>query len=122
MVGMPGETPETIRATTEFLLKCKPIIGHIPVLYPLPGTKVYEDAKANGTLQGDWSIDGPSPWVKLPWTETREELVQEARRISQRVQLSPGYLLYFLRHHIPLMTGRQFLFLGRHAFTLLRRS
>jgi anaerobic magnesium-protoporphyrin IX monomethyl ester cyclase len=120
MVGMPGETLETMRMTTQFLLKCKPIVGYISVLYPLPGTTVYEEAKANGTLQGDWTVDGAWPWVKLPWTETREQLDREARRMSRSVQLSPSYLLYFLRHHLPLMTGKQLAFLWRYAFSMLR--
>jgi anaerobic magnesium-protoporphyrin IX monomethyl ester cyclase len=121
MIGMPGETPDTLRKTTEFLLKYKPIVGRIPVLYPLPGTKVYEEAKANGTLRGDWTVEGQWPWVKLAWTETRDQLEREAARMSNTLQRDPAYVVYFLRHHIRLMRGRHLAFLGREALRLLRQ-
>jgi len=120
MIGMPAETPDTLRQTAEFLLKYKPFIGNIPVLYPLPGTKVYDDAKANGTLQGDWTIEGQWPWVRLPWTETRDQLEREGARISRMLQTNPAYLISFLYHHILNLRGRQVAFLVRHALQLLR--
>ena len=95
MIGMPGETKETIDETISFLLKTKPVVGFIPVLYPLPSTKVYEDAKNNGTLHGDWTIDGPWPWVKLPWTKSYSDLTHESKRISRKIQRDPGTLFYF---------------------------
>ena len=115
MIGMPGETRDTIDETIKFLLDKKPIIGFIPVLYPLPGTKVYDDAKKNNTLQGDWTIEGRDPWVKLPWTESRADLDNESRRISRIIQRDPGTILYFLRHHMRTMSWKQIKFLFRIA-------
>lgn len=115
MVGMPAETPGTIDETIAFLLEKKPIIGFVPVLYPLPGTKVYEEAKQNGTLQGDWSVDGPWPWVKVPWAESRTDIEREAERISRTVRKDPGVVLYFLRKHLRTMSWRQARFLCRLA-------
>ena len=115
MVGMPGETPETINETMAFLLEKKPIVGFIPVLYPLPTTPVYEEAKRNGTLMGDWDVDGSYPWVKLPWANARADIVAEASRLSHATHWDPGTILYFLRHHLRTMSWRQFLFLVRFA-------
>ncbi len=117
MIGMPGETKDTINETINFLLKTKPIVGFVPVLYPLPGTKVYEDAKNNGSLQGDWTIDGAWPWVKLPWTQSSKELYAESWRISKTIQRDPRTILYFLKLHLKTMSWNQFLFL----FRLLKR-
>jgi radical SAM superfamily enzyme YgiQ (UPF0313 family) len=119
MIGMPGETPATLQKTTEFLLKYKPIVGGIPVLYPLPGTRVYEDAKLQGTLQGDWSTQPALPWVKLPWTESRSDLERASAAMSRKVQRNIGYVAYFMRQHIPMMTWRQCRFLARRALYLL---
>ena len=115
MIGMPGETKETIDETISFLLEMKPIVGFVPVLYPLPGTKVYEDAKINGTLVGDWTVDGPWPWVKLPWTKSRSELDAESRRISRTIQRDIGTIVYFLKCHTRTMSLRQIKFLFRVA-------
>ncbi|MDZ7615463.1 MAG: radical SAM protein [Patescibacteria group bacterium] len=119
MVGMPGETPDTVNETLAFLLEKKPIVGYIPVLYPLPTTAVYERAKKDGTLMGDWDVDGSYPWVKLPWAHTRADIVAEASRLSRAAHWDPGTMWYFLKKHLRTMSWRQFLFLVR--FALKRR-
>lgn len=115
MIGMPAETHETIKETINFLIAAKPIIGHVAVLYPLPGTKVYETAKENGTLQGDWGVNASWPWVRLPWTQSFEELGKEAQRINRIVQRDPGTVLYFLKCHARTMSLRQLRYLARIA-------
>lgn len=113
MVGFPGETPATIGETIAFLLQAKPIIGFVPVLYPLPGTEVYEVAKEVGTLQGDWTITGRGPWIKLPWTENYSDLTDASKKIVRRVQRDPGIIYYFLRRHISALNFRALRFLFR---------
>jgi anaerobic magnesium-protoporphyrin IX monomethyl ester cyclase len=100
MIGMPAETAETIDETIGFLRRNRVIISSVPFLYPLPGTKVYEDAKRSGQLQGDWSVDGPDPWLKLPWTDSVEDLRRECRRVERSVHRNPRSALYFLRHNV----------------------
>jgi anaerobic magnesium-protoporphyrin IX monomethyl ester cyclase len=112
MIGMPAETRETINQTIDFLLETKPIIGHVAVLYPLPGTQVYDDAKRDGTLLGDWSVSADWPWVRLPWVQSCDELYAEASRINRAVQRDPGTILYFLKCHARTMSWRQIKFLG----------
>lgn len=115
MIGMPGETRETIDETIRFLLDCKPIIGWPSVLYPLPSTRVYEEAKHSGTLQGDWSVSGERPWVKLPWTDSRVDLQAESQRIARTIQRDPGTVLYFAKCHARTMSWRQAKFLANLA-------
>jgi radical SAM superfamily enzyme YgiQ (UPF0313 family) len=115
MIGMPNETKKTINQTIDFLLETKPIVGFIPVLYPLPETKVYNDAKEEGTLQGDWRLDGSRPWVKLPWTQCKSDLEKESRRISKTIQKDPGTIFYFLKTHLKTMSWKQIKFLFRLA-------
>jgi radical SAM superfamily enzyme YgiQ (UPF0313 family) len=121
MVGMPGETTDTVDETIAFLLEKKPIVGFVPVLYPLPTTEVYEEAKKNGTLIGDWEVDGTEPWVKLPWAHSRDEIRAEAHRLSFAIHWDPGTIWYFLRKHVRTMSWRQMRFLFRLALRRFRR-
>jgi anaerobic magnesium-protoporphyrin IX monomethyl ester cyclase len=120
MIGMPGETRETIDETISFLLRTKPIAGHVSVLYPLPRTDIYDEAKKDGTLIGDWTIEGPRPWVKLPWTKSKEDLENESLRISRRTHRDIGTALYFLKHHMRVMSWKQINYLYRWSKVLLR--
>lgn len=97
-IGFPGETRETLAETERFLRKAKPTAINMSVLVPFPGTPVYAEAKANGTLVGDWTIDGPTPFVKLPWTDNREVLWEIQRGIVRRYYSQVGVLLQILRH------------------------
>lgn len=119
MLGMPGEDRDTIDETIAFLLSTKPIVGYIPVLYPLPGTRVYEEAKAQGALVGDWDVESDWPWVKLPWASSSDDIYRESRRVSRTIQTDLGTVLYFLRHHLRTMGRKQMQFLWQHARTHL---
>jgi len=107
MIGMPAQTPATIGETMAFLRRNSVIIGSVPYLYPLPGTRVYEKARADGTLQGDWTLDGHIPWVKLPWTESVRDLRSAARRVESVVHHNPLRMWYLLRHNPSLLSPRQ---------------
>ncbi len=113
MVGFPGETPETVEETIAFLRQAKPIVGFVPVLYPLPGTEVYEEAKKNGTLQGDWNLQGPWPWIKLPWTSFYSDLTAASKKIVRIIQRDPATILYFLRRNLKALNWRAIKFLLR---------
>ncbi|MGO9084337.1 MAG: B12-binding domain-containing radical SAM protein [Candidatus Sulfotelmatobacter sp.] len=106
MVGMPAETRETIEETVRFLRSNQIIIGSVPYLYPLPGTAVHDAAKLAGTLQGDWTLDGQIPWVRLPWTETRGDLEKAALYVERSVHRNPARMLYFLWHNPQFLTPR----------------
>ena len=97
VLGYPGETPDTIRQTVDFILKTKPTTVTIDVLLPYPDTPVYHEAKADGSLVGDWSPDMPEyPWVKLPWVRNREELEKARSWAMNRVFFRPFYAWQFV--------------------------
>ncbi len=121
MIGLPGEDSQTVDETIQFLLETKPIIGFVPVLYPLPSTKVYEDAKLDGTLVGDWTVGGEWPWVRLPWAGEKREIERQAARINRAIQRDPGTVLYFFKSLWRKLLGRrQLRFLSRLALSHLR--
>lgn len=66
IVGLPGETPETVRETIDLVQSLQKIkytfFGDIGVLFIYPGTEVYEIAKAKGSIDDRyWLTDGNTP-------------------------------------------------------------
>jgi len=96
VLGYPEETPDTIRKTVEFILRTKPTTLTIDVLLPYPDTPVYKEAKANGTLVGDWSPEMTEyPWVQLPWVRQREDLELARTWAMNKVFFRPFYMKQF---------------------------
>ncbi|MBZ0274385.1 B12-binding domain-containing radical SAM protein [bacterium] len=88
LIGYPGETPETIEETIRFARRTKPDAVSLQILKPYLGTEVYEQAKANGTLVGSWDPNVPDwPWVRLPWTESRDDLVRYGKKFYRKSYL-----------------------------------
>lgn len=102
LCGFPGETPETLIETQTFLLKTRPFFAAIGALIPIPGTPVYEEAKANGTLRRDWSIDGPTPYVCLSAFRSHAELLKRIHSVDKRFYLNHrvilGYVLFLVEN------------------------
>jgi len=96
IVGYPGETPETIQQTVDFIVKIKPTTANVAVLRPYPATVVYLQAKEAGTLEGDWHPDTAlMPWVRLPWTRSKRDLDLVVNRCWRRIYYRPHYVLSF---------------------------
>lgn len=57
IVGLPGETPETIEETMRFALEINPHTIQVSVPSVYPGTELYEQAKANGWLREERGND-----------------------------------------------------------------
>ncbi|HDP80655.1 MAG TPA: B12-binding domain-containing radical SAM protein [Spirochaetes bacterium] len=57
ILGLPGETPETVKKTLEFARKLSPMYGY-HILAPFPGTEVREKAEEYGMriLTDDWDL------------------------------------------------------------------
>jgi hopanoid biosynthesis associated radical SAM protein HpnJ len=53
ILGLPGETKETIRETIQFAREVNPHTIQVSVAAPYPGTELYRQAVANGWLPAD---------------------------------------------------------------------
>jgi hopanoid biosynthesis associated radical SAM protein HpnJ len=51
ILGMPGETPETIQQTIRFACEVEPETIQVSLAAPYPGTELYRQAQENGWLQ-----------------------------------------------------------------------
>lgn len=55
IVGLPGETEETMEKTIKLAIELDPMIANFSMMTPYPGTKVYEIVKRKGRmLVHDW--------------------------------------------------------------------
>ncbi len=98
IIGYPGETPQTLSQTLELVRRMKPTTAGFTVLTPYPGTQVYEQARRDGTLVADWSADSSAtPWIRLPWTNSRRDLVAAKNAMMRRIYLRPHYAREYAR-------------------------
>jgi hopanoid biosynthesis associated radical SAM protein HpnJ len=58
ILGLPGETPETIRQTLEFAKELDVFSIQVSLAAPYPGTELYRQAKENGWLREDANLIG----------------------------------------------------------------
>ncbi len=58
ILGLPGETRETIQETIRFACELDPDTIQVSLAAPYPGTALYEEARRNGWLETDDLVDG----------------------------------------------------------------
>jgi len=97
IIGLPGETKETIKKTEKFIKEIKPEQLQVSVASPFPGTEFYEWAKKNGYLL----TEDPNEYldecghqkaiISYPWL-TSEEITREVDRILREYYLSLNYV------------------------------
>ncbi len=96
IVGYPGETPESVAETIDFIRRTRPSTVNMAVLRPYPGTAAYDHARAAGMLVGDWHPDADEmPWVRLPWAPEKEVLEDLVREAMKKVYFTPHYVTAF---------------------------
>lgn len=144
IVGLPGETEETILETADFIKKMQKIkyVNYAQAPYLLsvyPGTEVYEIAKQGGMINDDfWLTDKPVPIFTLEnsaekLTEFQELLMDHInpvrafstwRGFKAQFFLIPLHLKYILsdRNHFKVFLFYLLrLILPERAFNLLRK-
>jgi len=115
IIGLPGETKETIEMTKDFIKEVKPDILQVQVATPLPGTQFYDWCKEMGYLL----TDDPNEYLDteghqkaiISYPEIdNEEMVKEVDEILKGYYLSLNYVPLVLRQ-----------VLRRHSLDELRR-
>jgi len=74
MLGLPGETEETMQRTLNFAVELDPDYAKASILLPLPGTQVFSEFDSDGFIKSkDWSLynqhepSGVYDHPNLPW-------------------------------------------------------
>jgi len=97
IVGLPGETKETIEMTKDLIKEVKPDILQVQVATPMPGTEFYQWCRENG----HFVTDDPNEYldedghqksvVSYPWL-SNEEITRAVDEILRDYYLSAGYV------------------------------
>ncbi|MBI5060811.1 MAG: radical SAM protein [Candidatus Aenigmarchaeota archaeon] len=98
MIGIPGETHETIQRTLDFILEIDPGYVQMGIATPYPMTELYDIAKRKGLIEGrDWSEfsytgDSATPVLRTE-ALSREELASELKRLMKAFYMRPKYIM-----------------------------
>lgn len=102
IVGLPGETKETMEKMRRFIKEIKPDQLQISVVAPFPGTELYEWYRKNGylvTVDPDDYLDEEGHQksvVSYPWLSA-EEIVRAVDELLKEYYFSPSYIPVALR-------------------------
>ena len=112
MLGLPGETPETIQKTISFAKKLDPDVAKFHILKPYPGSEVYDWLRDRGLLLSEnynaygihcppvHYLEGLSPedlvnWQSKAYKEfflTPMGIIKQIRRIKSFHRLKVNFL------------------------------
>ncbi len=113
MMGLPGETEESIRATSDFVISLDLDDMNMAKFTPFPGAPIWNGIENEGTLENDWEQMNCLNFVFVPrGIASRERLDELYNRHVKRFYSSPRWrrrftrrlwqhrwsLLYLLRH------------------------
>jgi hopanoid biosynthesis associated radical SAM protein HpnJ len=125
ILGLPGETRETIQETIRFACEIDPDTIQVSLAAPYPGTALYDEARLQGWLEAERLVDDAGVQVSaigyphLPRTEIYRSVDEVYRRFYFRprkmISLGAGMLRDGAVLRRRLAEGYQFLrFLRKH--------
>jgi hopanoid biosynthesis associated radical SAM protein HpnJ len=125
ILGLPGETRETIQETIRFACEIDPDTIQVSLAAPYPGTALYEEAQRNGWIESEQLVDAAGVqtsaigYPHLPRTEIYRSVDEVYRRFyfRPRKMISLGVQMLRDRELMRrrLAEGREFLrFLRTH--------
>lgn len=100
IIGLPGETKETIEETVRFIKEIDPFYTQFCFATPFPNTEMYKYYEKNGLLlTKDWSKFFPLSEEPVVRTEklSANDLKKLRRRAYEKILLRPLYLLRQIR-------------------------
>jgi len=118
ILGLPGETVQTIRNTVEYIKELDPDYAQFYCAIPFPKTELEAMAKREGwRIIGDYSrYELNQPILELP-TLTLEDLARERSRAYRQFFLRPSYMWGRLRR---CRSPRDVYLLFRQGFDFIR--
>lgn len=95
VIGLPEETMETVEKTIAMAKKINPYRAQFVIVTPYPGTKLYDEMKAEGLLLHDYDFSGFDAYcaANQPVIKTRQlgprELLQAQKYAYRKFYLRP---------------------------------
>ena len=105
MLGLPGDTEETIMETFEYAKKLNPDMAFFQQAVPFPGTEMYEWAKRNGYLIAknwdDWLDEDGRLGFLLSYPNLPASRIRELReKLTIEFYLNPKWIAQALLHNL----------------------
>lgn len=102
MIGMLGETKETIRETVDFCNR-NGLVGQFSFVTPIPNTKLFEEAKRLGKISSDeeWLMENWGEWndrILINLTDMEDSELIELKKKAERDILRGNILKKSLLH------------------------
>jgi hopanoid biosynthesis associated radical SAM protein HpnJ len=99
ILGLPGETRETIQKTIEYAREIDPDTIQVSLAAPYPGTELYAQAAANGWLKQDTLLDEHGlQEAALEYPDlSREEIFRSVEDFYRRFYMRPRPILRILK-------------------------
>jgi anaerobic magnesium-protoporphyrin IX monomethyl ester cyclase len=106
IVGLPGETAETMDDTIRFACELDPVVANFSIATPFPGTQMYETVKDQGRILADtWDdfvfFEGkarfempgmPAELVERKWKEAYRRFYLRPQRIARTLMRKETWL------------------------------
>jgi hopanoid biosynthesis associated radical SAM protein HpnJ len=95
ILGLPGETRETIAETIRFAVEIDPDTIQVSLAAPYPGTALHEEAQRNGWLETDELVDGAGVQVSAIGYPhlSRPEIFRSVDQFYRRFYFRPRKML-----------------------------
>jgi len=103
MIGLPKETPETIRKTIDFAKKLNCTYAQFAITMPFPGNKLYDEAIKSGmiTLDDTWDkfvysgigTGGVQAPVLTTQSLSADDLAMWAKKAYHEYYFRPSYIM-----------------------------
>ncbi|MGD0283513.1 MAG: radical SAM protein [Dissulfurispiraceae bacterium] len=91
--GIPGETYDEALQTIEFAVDLDPDIANFHAITPFPGTYLYDNVEKFGQLSDELSDFTYQGAAFVPYTMTREQIVNLRRLAFRKFYGRPSYIL-----------------------------
>ncbi|PIP33818.1 B12-binding domain-containing radical SAM protein [Candidatus Falkowbacteria bacterium CG23_combo_of_CG06-09_8_20_14_all_49_15] len=122
MIGLPGETKETIEETILFVQKIDPTVVTFGIMTPYPGTPFFNELREHHPELGDGTcMDLSKLHTHAYYNETftalsAEELQKYIRKVYKKFYLRPGYIFKWLKRVRSLDELKRLTLAGTNVF------
>ena len=95
MLGLPGETEESIDKSMEYVFNLPLDEFNLAKLTPFPGAPLYEDICSCGSFEEKWELMNALNFVFIPNGFTLERMEERYREFYRRYFTRPRILLSY---------------------------
>ncbi len=97
MLGLPGETEESVQKTISFALSLDLDDLNVSKFTPFPGTPIYENLRQYGTFDEKWELMNCLNFVFVPESFTKDELEKKHKEFYRRFYQQPKVLFGYVK-------------------------